>query len=362
VTGAEYKLLFDGTSATKEQLERFETITVEQFSDKPWQARLEVAVCLDDQGNWSGDDEPFMQVLHRVRVEVKLGDGTFQPLIDGPVVGFDSDRRSAPGQSLVTVVVNDDSVLLNRDATPSTYPAGSKDSDIARRIFGDYREIAEQKVTDTPDSPDKLPPEPKKRSTDMQLLRKLARRNNYVCGVVPGARPTSSVGVFAKTPVFDDKPPELVLLGRDRNIEAFDVKLNARDQRNVVASTLSFSNKQVVTRSSQVRDKGIAGEDRLRPGSGETVDLQNAVDSEAQKSTRAFEATGTVRQGCYSGVLLPFHPVVVKLGTTTSSGTYAIDSVTHKLGRSEYTQSFTLTAEELSESAAGPSLIPAGLF
>ena len=53
MTGAEYRLFFDGTAATREQLDRVEAITVEQEVDRPWQARLEIPVCLDDQGNWS---------------------------------------------------------------------------------------------------------------------------------------------------------------------------------------------------------------------------------------------------------------------------------------------------------------------
>lgn len=362
MTGAEYKLLFDGTAATKEQLERFETVTVDQDADRPWQARLEVSVCLDDQGNWVDDDEPFMQILHRVRVELKLGEGDFQPLIDGPIVGFDSDRRSAPGQSVVTVIVHDDSALLNRDATVVSYPAGLTDSDIASRIFGDYPEIASTEVEDTPAPPASQQPEMRRRGTDMQFLRRLARRNNFACGVAPGAQPSSSIGIFHTRPVFSDEPPPLVLLGRDRNIETFDVRLNAHGQSNVVASTLSFSDKSTVTRSSQVRDLGIAGQEQLPPGSGETVDLQHRVDSEAERSSRAFEATGSVRQGCYSGILTPFHPVTVQLGTTHTSGTYTIEKVTHRLGRSEYTQDFTVVTDELSESAAGSSLIPAGLF
>ena len=57
-------------------------------------------MCLDDQGNWVGDDEPFMQILQpRPRGAPGSARATFQPLIDGPIVGFDSDRRSAPGQS-----------------------------------------------------------------------------------------------------------------------------------------------------------------------------------------------------------------------------------------------------------------------
>ena len=361
MTGAEYKLLFDGAAATKEQLERFETITVEQDADRPWQARLEVSVCLDDQGNWVGDDEPFMQILHRIRVEIRVGEGDFQPLIDGPIVGFDSDRQSAPGQSVVTVIVNDDSALLNRDASVVSYPAGLKDSEIAERIFGDYPEIASTEIEDTPAPPASQQPEMRRQGTDMQFLRQLASRNNFVCGVAPGTQPSSSIGIFHTRPVFSDEPPPLVLLGRDRNIEMFDVKLNAHGQSNVVASTLSFSDKSTVTRSSQVRDLGIAGQEQLPPGSGETVDLQHRVDSEAERSSRAFEATGSVRQGCYAGILAPFHPVTVQLGTTRTGGTYTIEKVMHRLGRSGRAGLHGLT-DQLSESAAGSSLIPAGLF
>ena len=361
MTGAEYKLLFDGTAATKEQLERFETITVDQDAAGPWQARLEVSVSLDDQGNWVGDDEPFMQILHRIRVELRVGEGDFQPLIDGPIAGFDSERSSAPGQSIVTVIVNDDSALLNRDASVVPYPAGLTDSEIAQRIFGDYPEIASTEIEDTPPPPASQQPEMRRQGTDMQFLRSLALRNNFACGVAPGAQPASSIGIFHMRPVFSDEPPPLVLLGRDRNIETFDVKLNAQGQSNVVASTLSFSDKSTVTRSSQVRDLGIAGQEQLAPGSGETVDLQHAVDSKAQRSA-AFEATGSVRGGCYAGILTPFHPVTVQLGTTRTGGTYTIEKVTHRLGRSDYTQDFTLLTDQLSELAAGDSLIPAGLF
>ena len=358
----EYKLLFDGTAATAEQLERFETVTVIQDAERPSQARLEVSVCLDDQGNWTDDDEPFMQILHRVRVELKVGEADFVPLIDGPIMGFDSERRSMPGQSTVTVVVQDDSALLNRVASVAAYPPGAKDSAIAEQIFGEYAEIASTEIEETPDAPDPLPPELRRRGTDMSLLRQLARRSDFVCAVIPGAEPGSSIGIFHSTPVFEDEPPPLVLLGRDRNIESFDVQLNAQGQSNVVASTLSFSDKQTVTRRSQAPDLGAAGEELLRPGTGESVDLQHRVDREARRRGRAIEATGSVRRGCYTGILSPLHPVTVQLGTTQTSGTYVIQKVTHRLGRSEYTQEFMLVSDALTEVAAGGALIPAGLF
>jgi hypothetical protein len=374
MSAAEYKILFDGTAASADELARFESITVEHEAERPSQGRLELSVCLDDQGNWSGDDEPYMQMLRRVRVELRVGEGEFEPLIDGPIVGFDSARSAAPGQSVVTVVVHDDSALMHRAAGAESYPPGQKDSDIATRIFGEYPEIGSTEIEVTPDAPDPLPPELRRRGTHMQLLRRLAKRNDLVCAVMPGATPGASVGVFASTPVFTEEPPPLVLLGAGRNIENFDVELNAEQQSNVVASTLSFSDKTVVTRQSQIRNLQLigqaaplesddqVGEQLLRPGVGEGMDLQHRVDREARRTSRVFKATGSVRQACYPGVLKPFHPVQVQLGTTPTSGTYVIEGVVHRLGRSDYRQDFTLVTDSLSDTAAGPDLVPAGLF
>jgi len=104
------------------------------------------------------------------------------------------------------------------------------------------------------------------------------------------------------------------------------------------------------------------GTERLRPGSGEGVDLQHRVDREARRRSRAFTATGSVRLGCYAGVLRPLSRVTVKLGTTPSSGSYLIQRAVHRLTRSDYTQEFTLVTDAVSETAAGSGLIPPGLF
>lgn len=371
---AEYTVYLDGEAAGRDELDRFESVTVEQEVDRPWEARLEVPVCLDSQGNWSGDDARFMEAFRRIRVELKVGEGEFVPLIDGPVVGYDSARRSSPGESVVTLVVHDDGALLHRRASEDSFPPGLSDADIARRIFGEYGEITSTEIEDTPDPPDAVPPEQLPRGTHMQMLRALARRNDVHAAVLPGSSPGASVGVFHSSPVFTGELPELVLLGAERNIDTFDVRFNAQGPVNVVASTLSFNDKSLVTRRSQVRDLTLVGEapplegedevgtERLQPGSGEGVDLQHRVDREASRRSRAFEATGSVRLGCYAGVLQPLRRVAVKLGTTPTSGSYLVHRVAHRMSRSEYVQEFTLVTDALSETAAGAGLIPPGIF
>ena len=60
---------------------------MEQEVDKAWEARIEIPICVDENGNWTGEDEDFMRSFSRGRVEIKIGDDPFVPLVDGPIVG-----------------------------------------------------------------------------------------------------------------------------------------------------------------------------------------------------------------------------------------------------------------------------------
>src|SRR5215469_16925193 len=136
MAAVEFKMFLDGDSATMEQLDKVDEIVVDQAMDRAWEARLKIPVCVNNDGKWDGEQEAWMKAFTRIRVEVNPGDGKFVPLIDGPVVGFDSERSAIPGKSVVTVVVQDDSALLNREAKVAV-KTGQTDSEIARQIFQD---------------------------------------------------------------------------------------------------------------------------------------------------------------------------------------------------------------------------------
>ena len=112
---AEYRVYFDNTPATADQLARFAEIRVDQGIGMAAEAELDLPIGTDDAGLWSGIEEDFAQAFARIRVEVKVADADFVPLIDGPVVGNRYEMKATPDQSRMTLVVHDDSVLLNRD-------------------------------------------------------------------------------------------------------------------------------------------------------------------------------------------------------------------------------------------------------
>ena len=367
----EYRLFFDNQPADQEKLDRVEEITVEQQIDMAWEARLLIPICVNEDGKWEGEEEAWMRPFKRVRVEIKLGDGDFVPLIDGPVVGHDTERSAIPGKSLVNLVVHDDSALLNQEDEIKSHEDGA-DSDLARKIFEDAHLGGTPDIDGTPSQPDNPSSVVMQRGTKMQLLRSLARRHrNFHAYVLPGREPGQSVGCFKKLPEKTDGLPPLILLGEDRNLASFDLRHNARTPAEVTAATLSIKDKTITTSKSSYRDATLIGNEpatpeqaqkttrRLPPGLNDSVDLDSATEGEAARSGFSLEATGSVLPLCYTGVLSPYRVVEAKISDSKFSANYVIFKVTHTLTRSQYTQSFMLrgnaTSKEAGASAGGPA-------
>jgi hypothetical protein len=366
----EFKMYLDGNSATAEQLDKIDEIVVDQAVDKAWEARLKIPVCVNNDGKWEGEQEAWMKAFTRIRVEVNPGDGKFVPLIDGPVVGFDSARSAYPGKSEVTVVVHDDSALLNREAKVDVQQ-GQSDSDLARQIFLDAQLGGTPDVEDTPPQPDSKTAASVQRGTPMQYLRELARRNqNWHAYVLPGRLPSQSIGCFKQYPTEVDGLPEMTLLGADRNIETFNVNNKAQTPCTVQAATLSIAHDSVKTATSSYRDATLMGDQvpdaantnqatcLLSPGQSDRVDLNHATRGAATESGFSLEATGTIVPFCYPAVLSPYRWVLVKISDSQFSTKYLITQVTHKLTRSIYTQSFSMKGNGVSEGQASNAAAP----
>ena len=349
----EYRMFFNNKPATREQLDRVEEIIVEQEVDMAWEARVQIPICVDDKGNWEGQDEDFLASFARVRVEIKVGEQPFVPLIDGPIVGFDSPMSSGPGQSSITLIVQDDSVYLNREESISRFE-NLADHEIASQIFQGVEQIATTDIEKTPKPSGGLPPVVVQRGTEMQLLRFLARRQGLHVYVLPGDSPGQSIGCFKSFPTQTDGLPPLILLGTNRNIERFNPRNDAQSPSTVRASTVNIKDKTVITRTSRFGDLELLGDEQgfedesqtatrvLPPYQGESVDLDRAVAAVASNSSYALEATGSVLDYSYLGVLQPYRVVSVLGANSRLSGNYLISKVTHTLTRSTYSQSFTV--------------------
>ena len=364
----EFKMWFDGKSATQEQLDKVDEVTVSQIIDRAWEARIKIPVCVNNDGKWEGENEAWMKAFTRIRVEVNPGNGKFVPLIDGPVVAFDSERSAQPGKSVVIVVVQDDSALLNREVKIDVQ-SGKTDSDLAREMFNVF--TGTPQIDDTPAQPNPITDASVQRGTPMQYLRELARRNqNWHAYVLPGKTEGASIGCFRKFPEDTDGLPEMTLLGLDRNIENFNVNNRAQNPCKVRASTLDVDHSTVNTNAASYQEAPLMGDQPadggstnqatclLPPGQSDRVDVTTATQGAAANSGFSLEARGNVVPFCYPAVLSPYRWVVVKISDSELSTKYLIHQVTHTLTRSVYRQVFTMKGNAVSKAAGGSASGP----
>ncbi len=347
-----YRLFFNNNPATRERLDRIEEITVEQEIDMAWEARMQIPIATDAQGNWTGEDEEFLREFTQVRVEIQIGEGAFVPLIDGPIVELSDRISSEPGQSMKTVIVQDDSVRLNQKDRVFRFE-NLLDHEIASQLFGEVEQITSNEIETTP-APGNNLPTVVQRGTAMQLLRRLARRQGMHAYVLPGTEPGESIGCFKPFPTDTDGLPPLILLGAERNVSEFNPRNNAQRPARVTGFTLNVFDKTVTQRTSDFGSLDLLGEEQtfsdegntatqmLSPRDGDAVDLDQAVAAEALRSSYSTEATGSVINDTYPAILSPYRVVSVYGANQFRSGDYLIRKVTHSLTRSYYSQSFSL--------------------
>jgi hypothetical protein len=364
----EFRMFFNNKPATREQLDSVEEIIVEQEVDMAWEARIKIPVCVDEKGNWTGVDKDFMSPFSQTRVEIKIDKNPFVGLIDGPIVEIDNPMDSTPGKSFITLVVQDDSTYLNREESIKLFENKS-DHEIARQIFQDTEHIASTDIEETPAPAGDIPPVEIQRGTQMQILRKLAKRQGMHAYVLPGDSPGKSIGCFKSFPSRTDGLPSLVLLGSNRNLENFTPKNDAQSPSTFKASTVNIIDKKIITKTSRFSDIDLLGEEPGFEDKSKTsshflshyqcnpVDLERAVAAEAYNSSFSFEATGRVLDLSYCGVLLPYRVVTIEGVNNRLRGNYLISRVTHILTRSTYSQSFTVMRN--ARSASGDSGNPA---
>jgi hypothetical protein len=355
---AEYKIILGNRTANDEELDAVSDITVEQIVGMIWEATINLSINMDEKGIWNIKDKDFTNPQFRARIEVKTKNSFFIPLIDGPIIQNYTDLRSEPGLSSMKLVINDDSILLNKDEEILQF-RDKKDSDIASEIYQNaFGNFIRHQVEQTTALPDTI----NFRGTSMQLLHKLAARNEMYAYVLPGDEPGMSKGCFNshQTSAYAD----LILLSENRNIESLKINVNLLKPSIVKNSNINpkksdvesqihppdYSTSELLGDNPIIRNDGQVASNVIRlskrlfhPTSGFSLNTEQLARAQAKKSGFLVEATGELFEGAeYPNILMPYHYITVKAGNSPHSGKYFITKVTHKITPSNYTQSFTL--------------------
>jgi hypothetical protein len=367
----EYKVFYNNEAASQELLDAIESITVVQEVDHVWEARIKIPVCIDENGSWGKETEPAYADYARVRVEARIGEGEFTALIDGRIMNRQPDYNANPGQSSVTLVVQDDSTKLHRLVKSESFK-GQPENSVINALFQSGQLGGNIEIdSDLPAAPD-----PNavliQRGTAMEMLRSMAKRyQNFYAYVLPTAASGKSDGFFKPlTTEVDEALTPLFLEGPNRNMSQFSVQQNASEMATYEGQSLDLrDNTERPGRSAEVTpSEGEAAtqgsaEDvrhrRLAPGQGDFVDPQEAADRAAAASSITLSGEGSVLPSCYPSILMPYKRVPIRLSNSRYSASYVIFKVTHTLGRSEYTQSFSVRGDAVSPETSTSASAPA---
>lgn len=349
---AEFRLYYDGTAATTDQLDLVQSITVDQAIGMAAEAELKLTLTVDDTGAWSVMEEPYAQPFARVRVEVKVGDdGDFVPLIEGPIVAQRFELGGGPGSSSLVLVAQDDSVLLDREEKVALFEAMTADA-IVSQLYSDAGLSAE--VDSVPDAGAALTRYVVQRGTAMQLVRELAKSYGMFAYVKPGDTPGTSTGVFQKPVLTAGDLPGFLLIGSDRNIDAFSAQFDALRPLVAQAGSVGASDKKAITSSATSSDLDPLGDEDthtvvttpattlLARTREESNDLDAATQAAVDLSSFAYSATAELDADRYNTVLSPHQVISVTGAGGYLSGDYLISRVTHSIDETQYKQKCTL--------------------
>jgi len=368
---AEFSVYLDNNPADESQLDLFSQIKVDQAIGMAAEAELQIDIGTDENGNWSGMEEDYAQPFKRVRVDVKIRNGDFVPLIDGPIVSQRFELSASPNDSKMVLVVQDDSVLLNQDEQVQLFENKSPD-EIAETLFQQYGLSADTDSVAVPaGGPSRFIVQ---RGTAMHLLRELARRHGMFVYVKPDERPGTSVGVFKRPELETSGYPGLLLVGPDRNIERFSARFDGLRPLKARADSVDITNQSLLSSESDesnldpqgdtpVHEMMTAGQTLLARTREDVTDLDDATAAAVNHSSWAYSANAEVVADSYSAVLLPYKVVTVSGAGGFLSGNWLISQVTHVINDTSYKQQFTLRRNARSNGAgSGSSGLPGGLF
>ncbi len=351
-----YTLIVNGSPAPAEMIAAIQSIQVEDHAELADLVRIKMTVGVRPDGSgWTVIDDDTFSRLAGVSVGVRIAN-TRETLITAYVVESSVNFSAQPGQSILTVVAMDPTVLMNLEEKVKPWP-DMADSDIAAAIFGDYGFTP--KIKDS--QPARTDNEHRviQRGTDIAFLTRLAQRNGYECYVETNASGTVE-GHFHPPEVSQQPQGVLTLnMGDATNVSAFSVSYDM-----LKPVTVQTKGLEIESGSDQPAGSQSQGGDAL--GSGASVpsdrprkillantglvkanELQTAAQAVVDRSSWAILAEGELNASTYGGVLRAKRPVTVRGAGRTLSGTYYVQRVLHTFSSDGYHQRFSLRRNAL---------------
>lgn len=322
--------------------------------------RIKVEITRRDDGLWTFLDDERIKPWSKVVIAVQV-DNDHAELMTGYITQIKPHIESDDeAQNWLEIHGLDATSLMSMEEKIKDWP-NKTDSDIAREIFQSYGLMPD--VEETGVIHDEGIATIIQRETDIQFLKRLARRNGFECFVEGGK------GFFRK-PVLTGLPQPVLAIkfGAETNLVSFDAGLNALRPTAVQMTQLDTIAKEVQAATAdgnRQRQLGRDGASSLKPPQGVTpllfvrqgtavsqLEMENLCRAVFDEAEWLVEARGEIDSSEYNSVLRARRLVPIKGVGEIFSGLYYVTSVRHVFMIDSYSQHFTARRNAL---APGPA-------
>jgi phage protein D len=348
-----YQLSVGGAPVGEELASAIQQVEIEDHAELAGILRLKVGVSVRPDGSgWTILDDGTFARLTPVKLSAIAGSSGSQTLIDGFVIETSVQFGAQPGESVLTVVAMDGSVLMNLEEKVRSWPATS-DSDIAATIFSDHGFASE--VTATAQAHGEEQQTTMQRGTDMQFLQYLARRNGYECYVEADASTGKNTGHFHPPGTQQEPLGTLsVNLGEATNVDAFQLRYDMLRPVHAKVTGLEIESASEQAITSESASLPLLGKDATVPGDrprtvllsqsglGYGGDWQTLAQAVVDRSSWAVTAEGELNTATFGVILRAKKTIQVRGIGRLFSGAFYIQRVLHTFSSQGHKQRFTL--------------------
>jgi len=363
-----FQLLMDGTAADEALYGALALVEVEENVDLPGAIELSLPVDRSEDGDLTFVSDPRFKPFANLALVAQLEDGQPECLFDGYVLSHKAHLETGITASTLKVWGQDAEWLMNLEEKAREW-ADLTDADVASSIFGEY-DIAPSPANSDDDSPahNEAGHTLMQRGSDIQFLRRLARRNGKVCRVACAGQPGERTGYFAK-PSLDGEPIATLSLNDPEvwSVDALDIDWDVTHPTAVKARQALFTYEAEDGVGSEPTDSGLSLLDARGAadfaGRAMTVLLTAPVDDAGELSMRA---TAVLRDAgwfvrCEGEADVARANAILRAGTVVQldglgslhSGKYFVWSVRHRIDSEAHKMRFVLVRNAVGPDPAG---------
>jgi hypothetical protein len=370
-----YRILVDGAPVDQALYGSIASLEVEENVDLPGAFELTMAISTDGAGDYALLNDDQFRPHANLAVEVTVEGKDPACIFDGYVLAHKLHLDRGTSASTLKVWGQDASWLMNLEEKVKEW-AEVTDGAVANAIFGEYGFIpGSDNLADDSASHSESGHTLMQRTSDIQFLRRLARRSGKICRIVPGSAAGEITGWFAK-PKLDGEPEVVIPLNDPERsiVAALDFSWDVSRPTEVAARQALFNDPAQTGADGSATDAELPllAERGLADFSGKPMKalLTAPADDAGELATRSQsllrEAAFFVR--CSGEADLNAVGSVMRAGTvaqidgagSTHSGKYYVWSVRHGIQSDAYKMSFVLLRNALGPKPAAASGFPGG--